>query len=145
MKYYQSHSLTLPQYASEIMPTEIRAAGLASGYFVFNALAVLIAQITPTAIEKISWRYFLIFLIMDCIFIVIVYMFYPETMNMALESVGEAFGDRVVKIEENPSQDEERQATIKCSPKHDWAKRGHGTCQGENGSYKESCIDSNTL
>jgi hypothetical protein len=127
------------------MPTEIRAAGLASGYFVFNALAVLIAQVTPTAIEKISWRYFLIFLIMDCIFIVIVYMFYPETMNMALESVGEAFGDKVVKIEENPSQDEERQATIKCSPKHDCAKRGDGTCQRENGSYKESCIDSNTI
>lgn len=86
----------LPQYASEIMPTEIRAAGVASGYFVFNALAVLIAQITPTAIEKIAWRYFLIFLIMDCIFIVIAYVFYPETSNVALESTGEAFGDKVV-------------------------------------------------
>jgi membrane protein implicated in regulation of membrane protease activity len=85
------------------MPTEIRAAGVASGYFVFNALAVLLAQITPIAIEKITWRYFLLFLIMDCIFIVIVYLFYPETKGVALERVGEAFGDKVVKIEEDLS------------------------------------------
>jgi hypothetical protein len=98
------------------MPTEIRAAGVASGYFVFNAFAVLIAQITPTAIEKISWRYFLIFLIMDCIFIVIVWLFYPETRNLALESVGEAFGDKVVNIEDL-SPEEGRQATVECITK----------------------------
>ena len=32
-----------PTYASEIMPTEIRAAGVASGYLVFNAVAIMIA------------------------------------------------------------------------------------------------------
>lgn len=89
------------------MPTEIRAAGLACGYFTFNALGVLIAQITPTAIEKSSWRYFLVFLIMDCVYIVIVFLFYPETKNMALEHVGEAFGDKVAKVEENGSEDKQ--------------------------------------
>ncbi|KAF2273803.1 MFS transporter [Westerdykella ornata] len=89
-----------PTYASEIMPTEIRAAGLAAGYFVFNALAVLISQITPTAIASISWRYFLIFLIMDCIFIVIAYLFYPETRNLALEHIGKAFGDKVATAQQ---------------------------------------------
>ncbi|CAO2653519.1 Nn.00g029300.m01.CDS01 [Neocucurbitaria sp. VM-36] len=99
-----------PTYASEIMPTEIRAAGVASGYFVFNALAIMIAQVTPIAIEKISWKYFLIFLIMDCIFIMIAYLFYPETKNMSLEHIGEAFGDQVVKIRGTDcSQDDERQ------------------------------------
>ena len=81
------------------MPTEIRAAGLACGYFIFNALAVLLAQITPMAIEAISWRYFLVFLIMDCIYLVIVFLFYPETKNMALEQIGEVFGDSVAKHE----------------------------------------------
>lgn len=85
------------------MPTEIRAAGLASGYFIFNALAVLISQITPTAVEKIAWTYFLIFLIMDCIYIVIVCMFYPETKNIPLEHVGKAFHDKVVEIKEESS------------------------------------------
>ena len=94
------------KYASEIMPTEIRAAGVASGYFVFNARGVLIVQITPLAIETISWRYFLMFLIMDCIFIVIVALFYPETRNMSLESVGGAFGDKVVNIESDFGEDE---------------------------------------
>jgi hypothetical protein len=99
-----------PTYASEIMPTEIRAAGVASGYLVFNALAIMITQVTPIAIEKIAWRYFLIFLIMDCIFLVIAYFFYPETKNMELERVGEAFGDEVVKIgDSDVGQDEEGQ------------------------------------
>lgn len=99
-----------PLYASEIMPTEIRAAGVASGYLTFNAIGVMITQVTPIAIEKITWRYFLIFLIMDCIFLIIAYFFYPETKNMVLERVGEAFGDEVVKIGDSDlSQDEEQQ------------------------------------
>lgn len=82
------------------MPTEIRAAGLACGYFVFNAVAVLLAQITPLAVAAISWRFFLIFLGMDCIYLIIVLIFYPETQNVVLERVGERFGDPVIDIKE---------------------------------------------
>lgn len=101
-----------PVYASEIMPTELRAAGVASGYLTFNAIGVMITQVTPMAIEKISWRYFLIFLIMDCIFLIIAYFFYPETKNIELERVGAAFGDKVVKIGEGDVTQDKEQHTV---------------------------------
>lgn len=50
------------------------------------------------ALADISWRYFLMFLIMDCIYIVIVFSFYPETKGMTLESVGGVFGDVVAEV-----------------------------------------------
>lgn len=61
------------------MPTNIRATGVAVGYFVFNALIILHVQTAPLALAALSWRYFLIFLILDCVYVVVVYFFYPET------------------------------------------------------------------
>lgn len=63
------------------MPTCIRAAGVACGYATFNVVVILLVQITPLAIERISWRFFLIFVICDFIFITVFYFFYPETKN----------------------------------------------------------------
>jgi hypothetical protein len=73
--------LKILQYSSEIMPTCVRAAGVASGYATFNIVVIVLVQVTPLAIEKISWRYFLTFLIWDCIAVAVYYFFYPETKN----------------------------------------------------------------
>jgi Sugar (and other) transporter len=51
--------------------------------------------VTPIAIEAISWKFFLIFVICDIIFIVIFYLFFPETKNKTLEEIGAIFGDDV--------------------------------------------------
>ncbi|KAF2122238.1 MFS transporter [Lophiotrema nucula] len=82
-------------YAGEILPTRVRAVGVACNYVVFNATVIMLSQVTPIAIEHISWRYFLIFVICDIIFIVIFYFFYPETKNKTLEELAEVFGDQV--------------------------------------------------
>jgi hypothetical protein len=58
----------------------------------------MLVQVTPIAIEAISWRYFLIFVICDCIFIIIFYFFYPETKNKPLEELEALFGDKVCAI-----------------------------------------------
>ena len=55
----------------------------------------MLVQVTPIAIDAISWKYFLIFVIFDCIFIVIAYLFYPETKNKTLEELEALFGDKV--------------------------------------------------
>jgi MFS family permease len=80
---------------TENRPTSIRATGTATGYAIFNIIVILLTQITPLAIEEISWRYFLIFVICDAIFIVIFVLFYPETKNKTLEEIAALFGDEV--------------------------------------------------
>lgn len=40
----------------------------------------MIVQITPPAIANISWRVFIIFAILNALFIPIIYLFFPETM-----------------------------------------------------------------
>ena len=50
---------------------------------------------TPIAIEAISWKYFMIFVICDVVFIIIFYLFFPETKNKSLEEIGAIFGDEV--------------------------------------------------
>jgi len=49
------------------------------------------------AIDAISWKYFLIFVICDMVFIVLFYFFYPETKNKTLEELEAIFGDRVAQ------------------------------------------------
>ena len=88
-------------YPSEIMPTPIRAAGNAVSFCTFNAITIMLVQVTPLAIEKIAWRFFVIFVVCDAIFITVVYLVYPETVNRTLEEVAALFGDEVaVKITE---------------------------------------------
>ena len=46
------------------------------------------------AIDAISWKYFLIFVICDMIFIVLFYLFFPETKNKTLEELEAIFGEQ---------------------------------------------------
>ena len=57
---------------------EIRATGMALGFGSKTALVVMLVQVTPIAIESISWRYFMIFIFCNAAFIVIFYFFFPE-------------------------------------------------------------------
>ena len=77
------------------MPSNIRATGTATGYAIFNLIVIMLTQVTPLAIEEISWRYFLIFVICDAIFIVIFVLWYPGTKNKTLEEIAALFGDQL--------------------------------------------------
>lgn len=77
------------------MPTCIRSAGVATSYVVMHSVMILVVQVTPMALEDISWRYFLIFLICNCIFVVLLFLFYPETKGKTLEEMNALFGDEV--------------------------------------------------
>jgi hypothetical protein len=55
----------------------------------------MLVQVTPIAIESISWKYFLIFVFTDAVFIIVFYFQFPETANIPLEEVAALFGDEV--------------------------------------------------
>ncbi|KIW08633.1 uncharacterized protein PV09_00589 [Verruconis gallopava] len=82
-------------YPSEIMPTPIRAVGNAVAFCTFNAITIMLVQVTPIAVQHISWKYFLIFIVCDAIFITTVYFMWPETTGKTLEEIAAVFGDEV--------------------------------------------------
>ncbi|KAK5170394.1 uncharacterized protein LTR77_004981 [Saxophila tyrrhenica] len=82
-------------YPPEILPTDIRATGMALGFGIKMAWIICLVQVTPIAIESISWKYFLVFIFLDVIFLLGVYFYFPETMNTPLEEIARLFGDDV--------------------------------------------------
>lgn len=82
-------------YPSEILPTPIRAIGSSIGFCVYSGITIMLVQVTPIAIEHISWKYFIIFIVCDAIFIAIVFFIYPETSGKTLEEIAALFGDEV--------------------------------------------------
>lgn len=98
------------------MPTKIRATGVAAGYIVFNVMGVLMTQTAPLAIAAMTWKYFIIWLVLDCVYVVIVYFYYPETKNKTLEELGGVFGDKVAESWEETKQYVEGDKGIQPTP-----------------------------
>ncbi|KAK6380737.1 hypothetical protein LTS17_004937 [Exophiala oligosperma] len=101
-----------PTYSAEILPTSIRSFGVANSYLTFNCIIILLVQVTPLALDAISWRYFLIFLIMDIIFIVAFYVYCPETRKKTLEEIEALFGDEVAETLEEAGKQVEAEAAV---------------------------------
>ena len=51
----------------------------------------LIVQITPPAIQNIGWKTYIIFAILNAVWVPIIYVFYPETKGLELEDVDRLF------------------------------------------------------
>lgn len=102
----------ISQYSAEILPTSIRSFGVANSYLTFNCIVILLVQCTPLALDAISWRYFLIFLIMDVVFIVAFYFYCPETRKKTLEEIEALFGDDIAETLEEAGKQVEAEAAV---------------------------------
>jgi hypothetical protein len=49
----------------------------------------------PSAFANIGYQYFIVFIVCTAAMIPVIYFFYPETKNLALEEMGKLFGDDV--------------------------------------------------
>jgi sugar porter (SP) family MFS transporter len=78
-------------YPSEILPLRLRQRGSAvstASNWIFNYLVV---QITPPAITNIGWRTYIIFAVLNALWVPIIYIFFPETKGLELEDVDRLF------------------------------------------------------
>ena len=65
------------------------AAALATASdWIFN---YLIVQITPISISNIRWKTYLIFFVLNIVFGITVWLFYPETSGRTLEEMDEIY------------------------------------------------------
>jgi hypothetical protein len=75
------------------------AAISAASDWIFNFLVV---QITPVAIANIRWKTYMIFFVLNIVFAIAVWLFYPETAGRSLEEIDAIFmgeNDRVVVVD----------------------------------------------
>lgn len=80
-------------YVAEIAPVRLRAAisSIATAnHWLWNLVVILV---TPIAIEKIGFWYYVIYALISASIPVFVYFFYPETMHRSLEMLDQVFMD----------------------------------------------------
>jgi hypothetical protein len=52
----------------------------------------MIVQITPISINNIGWRTYIIFAVLNALWVPIIFLFFPETKGLELEDVDHLFG-----------------------------------------------------
>ncbi|KAF5345010.1 hypothetical protein D9758_010437 [Tetrapyrgos nigripes] len=92
-------------YPVEINSLAMRTKGaaLATGSnWISNYIVV---QITPSGIENLGWRFYIIWIVFNAAFVPLIWMFYPETANRHLEDIDKLYREHksmifVSRIEE---------------------------------------------
>lgn len=82
---------------------------------------VAITEAGPSAFANIRENYYYVFVGCTSFFLVIAYLYFPETRHKTLEEVAAAFGDKVVTLTENDVVAEQTVFEEKDKDKH-WEK-----------------------
>jgi hypothetical protein len=84
------------RYPAEIFSTETRARGNSLSTTSNWLLNLIFAQVSPTALAEVGFRYFYAFFVFNLCAVLCYYFFYPETRGKTLEQMDELFGDQLV-------------------------------------------------
>ncbi|KAL1610619.1 hypothetical protein SLS60_002289 [Paraconiothyrium brasiliense] len=74
-------------YVPEILPLHVRAKGTAVGISANWIWNFFVVMITPTLLNNLEWKGYLIFMCLNFAFVPLVYFCYPETSNLTLEEI----------------------------------------------------------
>ncbi|KAI9043686.1 sugar transporter-like protein [Aspergillus affinis] len=78
-------------YGPELLPLHVRAKGTAISIAANWLWNFFISMISPTLIEDLAWKGYLIFMCFNFLFIPTIYFFYPETAGLTLEQIDTLF------------------------------------------------------
>ncbi|PYH43897.1 putative MFS sugar transporter, partial [Aspergillus saccharolyticus JOP 1030-1] len=78
-------------YATEVAPLQLRAAISAVSTAAVWTFNFLLAEVTPVGFDTISYRYYIIFAVLNAAIVPTVYFFFPETNGRSLEEIDEIF------------------------------------------------------
>lgn len=95
--YNIGYSGLLVSYSSEILPYRLRAKGLTIMFFCVDLSLWFNQYVNPIALEKIGWKYYLVYCVFLVFEIAIVWKFYIETKEIPLEEIVKKFdGDTAI-------------------------------------------------
>ena len=99
--YYISYNIgfsgMLVSYSSEILPYRLRAKGLTLMFFCVDLSLWFNQYVNPIALERIAWKYYLVYCVWLVFEFAVVWKFYIETKETPLEEIVKYFdGDQAV-------------------------------------------------
>lgn len=87
----------------ELNSLSMRTKGAALGTATNWAINFMVVEITPIGIQNLRWRFYIIWTILNLVFVPTIYFFYPETANRQLEDMDLFFRDnQSIFIHNNP-------------------------------------------
>ncbi|KAJ5033934.1 hypothetical protein NUH16_005352 [Penicillium rubens] len=100
--YYAGYDIAftplLLAYPAEIWTTSLRAKGVAIST-ISNYMALIFNQlINPIAFQRISWKYYFVFLAVLLVVLVVVWRTYPETRGRSLEDIAFIFDGEEARV-----------------------------------------------
>lgn len=99
--FYGTSLLSIPfLYPAEINSQKMRNIGTSFATTVNWLFVYVVVVATPTGIDSIGWRYYMLYAIFNFCFIPIIWYFYVETANLSLEQV-----DRLFEIKYDAGRD----------------------------------------
>jgi sugar porter (SP) family MFS transporter len=85
-------------YPIEVFPYTLRGRGVTIS-IATNQVALIISQfVNPVALEKIAWKYYIVFCVLLAVFFVLVWFLFPETNGRTLEEIAEVFDGKKIPI-----------------------------------------------
>jgi sugar porter (SP) family MFS transporter len=78
-------------YPSEVLPLRLRQRGSAVSTACNWILNYFVVQITPIALDRIGYRTYIIFAVLNTAWVPLIYLFFPETKGLELEEVDRLF------------------------------------------------------
>ena len=83
--------LTILLYSTEILPLRLRQRGSSISTAANWICNYAVVQFTPPAIQNIGYKTYIIFAILNALWVPIIYLYFPETKGLELEAVDHIF------------------------------------------------------
>ncbi|PPQ71576.1 hypothetical protein CVT24_006431 [Panaeolus cyanescens] len=101
--YYAAYDLAftplIVSYTVEILPYPLRAKGFVIFNFAISLSLIFNQYVNPTAMNKLDWKYFLVYVVWLAVEVVFCYFFIVETKNRSLEETAALFdGDEAMDM-----------------------------------------------
>lgn len=93
---------------SELFPFFLRSTGMGLAVFTKAVAAIVLSQITPTALQNVGWRYYSLFIATNFVAAFVYFFLLPETGGKSLEEIAELFGDALAAEPSDKIEAEEK-------------------------------------
>ncbi|KAG7924678.1 hypothetical protein KL925_005109 [Ogataea polymorpha] len=106
----------ITSYPSELWPQATRSKGLFTAMFFLNGATFFNIFVNPIALDAIGWRYYCVYLGVQVIIFVVIYLTFPETKGYSLEEIALIFDkDQATQagLEADPEEKQSARVSVK--------------------------------